>query len=107
MQNVTLMRIRETTVAVEKQYVLYISLCVGKQVRACAFARAYVRICGCPGAWACPCAYARVILIIQHASRMCLSVSSFVASLATPYFSTLSHKRHDLCKMLLNIKHVF
>jgi hypothetical protein len=38
---------------------------------------------------------ARVALLIQHAKRMRHIVPSFVASLAPPHFSTLSHKRHD------------
>ena len=36
-----------------------------------------------------------VALLIQHATRMRHVVTSFVAPLAPPYFSTLSHKRHD------------
>jgi hypothetical protein len=49
---------------------------------------------------------ARVALLIRHATRMRHIVSSFVASLAPSYFSTLSHKRHDFRKKkkLLNIK---
>jgi hypothetical protein len=38
-----------------------------------------------------------VVLLIQHATRMRRTVTSFVASLAS-YFSTLSHKRHDFRK---------
>ena len=49
---------------------------------------------GCPGAWGCECACAPVALFIQHEVRMRHIVSS-VASLAPPYFLTLSHKRHD------------
>ena len=40
-------------------------------------------------------ACARVALLIQHATRMRHIVTSFVAPLAAPYFSTLSHTRHD------------
>ena len=41
-----------------------------------------------------------VALLIQHATRMCHIVTSFVAPLAPPYFSTLSHKRHDFRKKI-------
>jgi hypothetical protein len=41
------------------------------------------------------CESVRVVLLIQHATRMRNTVSSFLASLAPPHFSTLSHKRHD------------
>ena len=34
-----------------------------------------------------------VVLVIQHAKRMCCIILSFVACLALAYFTTLSHKR--------------
>jgi hypothetical protein len=39
-----------------------------------------------------------VALLIQHAARVRHIVTSFVAPLVSPYFSTLSHKRHDFRK---------
>jgi hypothetical protein len=48
-----------------------------------------------------------VALGIQHANRMRLILLSSMAYLFLLYFSTLSHKRHDLRKKLLNIKCVF
>ena len=58
---------------------------------------------GCPGAWACACACAHVVLLISHAACILHFVLAF-ASLAPPYFSTLSHKRHDCRKKVTKHK---
>jgi hypothetical protein len=45
-----------------------------------------------------------VALLMQHATRIRYLVTSFVAPPVPSYFSTLSHKLHDLLKKLLNMK---
>jgi hypothetical protein len=72
----------------EKLYDYYIFVCVCVCVRAC----------GYPGAWACACACVHVALLIEYAMRIRHIVTSCVAPLAPPYFSTLSHKRRDFRK---------
>ena len=60
---------------------MYLSVCACACVR---FLRVYMRVRAC----------VHVALLIQHAKRICHTVTSFVAHLALPYFSTLSHKWH-------------
>ena len=67
-------------------------------------ARAYVRACGYPGAWAFACAYVHVALLIQHATRVRHIVTSFVVPRSPLYFSTLSHKRCDFRKKVIEHK---
>ena len=42
-----------------------------------------------------------VALLVQHITRMRHIVTSFVVPLAPPYFSTLSHKRRDFRKKVI------
>jgi hypothetical protein len=61
------------------------------------------RECGCvricPSKWAPVCACACVALLVQLATRMRHIMLSFLfSSLAPPYVSTFSHKRHDFRK---------
>ena len=45
-----------------------------------------------------------VALVIQYTKRMRHIILSFVACLAVPHFSALSHKRHDFRKMFVEYK---
>jgi hypothetical protein len=61
------------------------------------------------------CVYARtrvhfhthVALLAQHGKCVRHTMLSSVASLIPPYFSVLSHKRHDFWEKVTNIKCVF
>jgi hypothetical protein len=48
-----------------------------------------------------------VALLIQHVSHMSDVVTSFVAPSAPPYFSPLSHKRHDFLTIFIEHKICF
>ena len=94
---ITLRRVCGTTGAVEiNKYCIFL----------CVYARARTYLCvgGCPVAWACACACLRVALLIQHSTHMRHNVLPFVASLAPPRFSTLSHKRYDFRKKVIEDK---
>jgi hypothetical protein len=56
------------------------------------------RTCIYPSKCAYACARARIALLIQHVTHISHTVTSFVASLAPPDLSTLSHKRHNFRK---------
>ena len=74
---VTIRRVYKAIVALDKQQVLLICVCVCVDPR--------VRACEC----------ARVGLLTQHAKCMRRIMLLSVASAAVSYFSTLSHKRQD------------
>jgi hypothetical protein len=59
-------------------------------------------VCGGVGVRAQTYVFARVALLVQHVTRMRHIVIS--ASLALPYFSTLSHKWHDFRKNVTKYK---
>jgi hypothetical protein len=44
------------------------------------------------------------ILLIEHATRMRHIVTSLVAPMTLPYFSTLPHKRHDFRENVIGHK---
>jgi hypothetical protein len=52
-------------------------------------------------------AFACVAVLINHVTLMRRTLFSFLASLAPPNILTLSHKRYDFGKKLLNIKCAF
>jgi hypothetical protein len=62
-------------------------------------------LCECVCARACPGACMHVALLIQHATHMHHIVTSFVAPLAPPYFSTLCCKRHNFRKKKKVVEH--
>ena len=69
---------RESLLRWKTKRITYLSVCM--------LARACVRACGYPGAWACACAYVHVALLIQHATRMRHVVTTFVAPRTPPHF---------------------
>ena len=48
-----------------------------------------------------------VALVIQHAQRMRPLILPSVACLSLPYFSTLSHKRYDFRKNVIELNYVY
>ena len=54
----------------------------------------------------CVCVCVCVALVIQHAKRMRRIILLSVTCVVLPYFATLSHKRHNFRKNLLNTKYL-
>jgi hypothetical protein len=101
MHNITLKRIRVTTVAVEKQCLTHLCVCACARVGECVPACVRVRQQGRGGE--------RVFALVypKLSSTQRAAILSSVATLASSNLSTLSHKRHDFReKKLLNIKRV-
>ena len=105
--NVTFMRVRELLLPWNNnKHCIFICVCVCVCARARARMGACMRVC----AWMtgrlglCMRARARVALFIQHATRMRHIVTSFVAPRSPLYFSTLSHKRCDFRKKVIEHK---
>jgi hypothetical protein len=92
--NATLRSFRESLLP-WKSNTCYMCVCVCVRARS----RTWERV-GCPGEWACSCACARVALLIQYAMCMRHIMKCFVAFLAPPHFSTLSHGRRDFRKKI-------
>ena len=89
MYNVTLRRVHETLL-LWKSDKYYILACV------CMFTRACVRACMCvPERVGLSCAYVHIALLIQHATRMGHTVTSFVSPRSPAHISALSHKGCD------------
>jgi hypothetical protein len=63
-----------------------------------------VRACESPTAWACASAYVHIALLIQHATRMRHIVGPLMASRSPLYFPTISHKRCDFRKKVIEQK---
>jgi hypothetical protein len=100
--NVTLSRFRQLLLPWKSnKYFLLVCVCVCVRA-ACVCVR--VSACGYPGLWACACAYVHVALLIQHATQMRHIVTSFVAPQSPPYVSTLSNKRCDFLKNVIEHK---
>jgi hypothetical protein len=88
MYNVTLRRVHETLL-LWKSDMYYRLACV------CMFARACVGL---------SCAYVHIALLIQHATRMGHTVTSFVSPRSPAHISALSHKRCDFRKKVIEPK---
>ena len=81
--------------------IAYFCVCVCVFARASGYVRVNVRACGHVHG------HAPVVLLFQRVTRVRSILTSLVVSLTPPYFSKLSHKRHNFLKKELNIKFCF
>jgi hypothetical protein len=94
-------RSRDRSCRLKTKSISYFFVCVCARTHECVSVCPCVRLCGCVGSLLYARARSRVALLTQHAKRMRRVILSSAASLAPPHFSSLSHKRHDFRKNVI------